>query len=394
MKVTHLSLANFRNYRVLDIDIPPAVSVFLGDNAQGKSNFLEAFQVLAAGKSPRANNEGELIAWSALSEPMPVSRLAAEIRKAGGVLCLELALRARTPAVAMEDRHEEPARAPLVQKRIRINGAVHRAFDLAGQLNVVSFSVDDINTVGGEPSLRRRFLDLVNCQVDRHYYRQLLRYQRVLWQRNRLLQLIGAKQASYDELTYWDRELVLAGSYLLAGRARLLASLDKPAAEILTELSRDESKMRLIYTSTIGDVTSGNLEDIKREFAAKLGAVRDREVSQGVSLAGPHRDDLRLMCGDIDQGIYGSRGQQRTIALALKLAQARLLSSQTGEHPVLLLDDVLSELDQHRRTCLLEAVINYEQVLITATDRADFAPAFLERAALFGIEQGRISPLS
>ena len=400
MYIKHLSLANFRNYASLELDLPPHIMVFQGDNAQGKSNLLEAIYLLATTRSPHATNEREFINWSAFAEELPACRLVADVQKAGGDIRLEIALMGKT-VVSHEAKDSlspwnTTARALPIQKRIRVNGIVRRAIDFVGQLNVVTFSVQDINLIGGEPALRRRYLDITNSQIDSHYLRQLQRYHRVLGQRNRLLRLISDNRASPDELSFWDQELVQTGAYLIVQREHMIAKLEYLAQGIHDELIGNKGKLRFSYLRSIdkergkGDSPSKEVAEI---FFQALYAARDKEIAQGMSLVGPHRDNIRFLDDEVDLGIYGSRGQQRTVALSLKLAEAKFMLSQTGEHPILLLDDVLSELDSQRRSHLLHSVAEYQQVLMTTTDLDHFNPDFLEQAELFKVTQGHIAPL-
>jgi len=399
--VEHLSLLNFRNYASLELELPPNIMVLQGDNAQGKSNLLEAIYLLATSRSPHTTNERELINWSALREELPVCRLAADVQRAGRNLSLEIALRGKPAALSEAEDSFSPWRsalkAPPIHKRIRVNGVVRRAVDLIGQINVVLFSVQDINIVGGEPALRRRYLDITNSQIDPHYLRQLQRYHRVLWQRNRLLRQIAENQASPDELSFWDQELVQTGAYLTVQRDHMVAELEHLTRVIHDEVSSDQEKLRLAYLRSI-DKERGKgdsrIEETAEVYARSLHAARKKEIAQGMSLVGPHRDDLRFLTDEIDLGIFGSRGQQRTAALSLKLAEAKFMLSKTGDNPILLLDDVLSELDGQRRHHLLGTVARYQQVLMTTTNLDDFEPDSLKQAVLFRVDQGRIEPLS
>ncbi|TET73668.1 MAG: DNA replication/repair protein RecF [Dehalococcoidia bacterium] len=401
LHITHLSLLNFRNYASLELELPPNIMVLQGDNAQGKSNLLEAIYLLATSRSPHTTNERELINWSALREELPVCRLAADVQRAGRNLSLEIALRGKPAALSEAEDSFSPwqtaPKAPPIHKRIRVNGVVRRAVDLIGQINVVLFSVQDINIVGGEPALRRRYLDITNSQIDPHYLRQLQRYHRVLWQRNRLLRQIAENQASPDELSFWDQELVQTGAYLTVQRDHMIAELEHLTRVIHDEVSSDQEKLRLAYLRSI-DKERGKgdsrIEETAEVYARSLHAARKKEIAQGMSLVGPHRDDLRFLTDEIDLGIFGSRGQQRTVALSLKLAEAKFMLSKTGDNPILLLDDVLSELDSQRRHHLLGTVARYQQVLMTTTNLDDFEPDFLKQAVLFRVDQGRIEPLS
>ena len=365
-------MTNFRNYERLELALPPHLMVLQGDNAQGKTNLLEAIYLLATAKSHRATAERELINWATPREELGIARLLAQVQIGSGSLRVEIAL---------IGAYHSPEEATHVQKRIRINGVPRRAIDLVGQVNVVLFSSQDIDLIGGAPSLRRRYLDLTNCQVDSRYVRALQRYNKVLLHRNRLLRLIGERRAEAGELDFWDRELVENGSYLIMKRQHMVAELDEFARPIHRQLSSGES-LKIAY-----------LPSVSGDFDQRLKDVRKREIAQGVTLVGPHRDDLAFLVNDVDMNIYGSRGQQRTIALSSKLAEASFMRSKIDDHPILLLDDMLSELDAARRHHLLASIGSYQQVVITTTDLDRFDPGFLAEAALFRVSEGRINPL-
>lgn len=372
MHIAHLSLTNFRNYERLELDLPPHLMVLQGDNAQGKTNLLEAIYLLATAKSHRATAERELINWSAPTEGLSVARLLAQVQKRMESIRVELALRAAYPGPAAH-----------VQKRIKINGVPRRAIDLVGQVNVVLFSSQDIDLIGSAPSLRRRYLDITNSQVNSRYLRALQRYNKVLLQRNHLLRLIGERRAEGSQLDFWDQELLEHGSYLIAQRQLMVAELNDLAQPIHYQLTAEHEKLRITYLPSVGAT----------DFGDRLRDVRKKEIAQGMSLVGPHRDDLAFLIGDVNMNVYGSRGQQRTIALSLKLAEARFMRSKIADEPILLLDDVLSELDAERRRQLLGSITSYQQVVITTTDLDRFDPGFLAEAALFRVSEGRIEPL-
>jgi DNA replication and repair protein RecF len=397
--ITHLSLTNFRNYAGLEFNLPPHTTVMQGDNAQGKSNLLEAIYVLATSRSPRTYSDRELINWDAFQEEIPACRIAASVQKAGSSLKLEVALSAKAAASPQSpdffSRWPPSTKGASVQKRIRINGIVRHAADLIGQLNVVTFSVYDIDLVGGEPALRRRYLDITNSQIDHKYLRNLQRYNRVLWQRNQLLRLIAENTANPDELAFWDQQLVETGTYLTVQREHTVAILDRLAQGIHDELSGGQGKLSLAYFRSIDKQRGKEDSQVKETaevFTKALQVAREKEIAQGMSLVGPHRDDLRFFVDEVDAGGYTSRGQQRTIALSLKLAEAKFMLDTTKEHPVLLLDDVLSELDARRRHHLLGSAANLEQVIITTTDLDRFEQDFLAQVSLFRVTQGRIEP--
>ncbi len=365
-------MTNFRNYERLEIDLPPHRMVLQGDNAQGKTNLLEAIYLLATAKSHRTTAERELINWATPRDGFGIARLLAQVQKGSGSLRVEIAL---------VGAYHSPDEAVHVQKRIRINGVPRRAIDLVGQVNVVIFSSQDIDLIGGAPSLRHRYLDLTNCQIDSRYLRALQQYNKVLLQRNHLLRLIGERRAEEGQLDFWDRELVENGSYLIMKRQPMVAELDELARPIHRQLTSGEN-LNIVY-----------LPSVTGDFHQRLKDVRKKEIAHRVSLVGPHRDDLAFLVNDVDMNIYGSRGQQRSIALSIKLAEASFIRSKIADYPILLLDDVLSELDAARRHHLLESIAAYQQVIITTTDLDRFDPGFLAEAALFRVSEGRINPL-
>lgn len=346
---------------------------------------MEAIYLLATARSHRAATERELINWSTPREGMPVARLLARVQRGRGRVEVEIALRG-TYASSEEipsPQEASPFGSAHFQKRIRINGIPRRAVDLVGQVNVVMFSSQDIDLIGGSPSLRRRYLDLTNCQVDPRYLRALQRYSKVLLQRNHLLRLIQERRAEADQLDFWDRELVETGSYLMVQRQLTVAELNDLVQPIHHQLTAGKEELKISYIPSVG----------KSDFMDRLIEVRKREIAQGMSLVGPHRDDLQFSVNGVDMNVFASRGQQRTIALSLKLAEARFMHSKMGDHPILLLDDVLSELDSARRHHLLESIASYEQVVITATDLDRFAPGFLAQGTLLQVSEGRIQAL-
>jgi DNA replication and repair protein RecF len=465
MYCQHLTLDEFRNYRHLELDLPPGVIVLQGDNASGKTSLLEAVYVLATTRSPRATTDLELINFAAPNDlgSLPFARITAQVERARGELAVEI-------LVMRDEAVEGPgglAGSAQARKRIKVNGIARRALDLVGQVNVVLFTPQDVDLVTGPPALRRRYMDVTISQMDHRYVRLLSQYMKVLAQRNSLLKGIreqGRSPNSRDvaeELAYWDEELVKHGSYVilrrdvfatrLSNRAEathhLLVGTDagngqadtrqmlrerRPTAELrlhlayqstvapearkalmpdllsqietettLAELDADE------YTASVDAATlrgriphlEAHTASIATEFKKQLEESRALEVRRGASLIGPHRDDLIFQLGDPSIGsgqalplsAYGSRGQQRTAVLAVKLAEVELMTAETGDTPILLLDDILSELDNRRRGYLLSTISGQQyQALITTADLAGFDPAFLEKATLMDVRYGEI----
>jgi DNA replication and repair protein RecF len=385
MRLTHLSLHNFRNYVRLDLDLPPGVAVLLGDNAQGKTNLLEAVYYLATSRSPHAGADRELVNWLAVEqEPLPYARLVGRVARGESVLTIEITL---TQQANNGDRY---------RKQIRVNGVARRAMDLLGQLNVVLFLPEDIALVSGSPSLRRRYLDVMLCQIDPPYCRSLSRYNRIVTQRNALLRDLRERGGGPAQLSFWDERLVEHGTTLITRRQAALIALDELAHAVHGELTGGVERLRLRYLPSVEIDGQEGTAAVSATFQTQLEALRRREIAAGMTVLGPHRDELRFSINDVDAGTYGSRGQQRTVALALKLAEVDLMWRETGQFPVVLLDDVLSELDAHRRRCLLHRLASTDgprQAIITTTDLHTLPEAFLQGCQLWQVQMGRLAEL-
>ena len=392
MHITHLSLTNFRNYRRLDLDLPANAIVIQGDNAQGKTNLLESVYVLATTRSHRTSSDRELMHHDAASEDIPVARLSAGAQRARGEVKVEIVLRAdraTSPGLASEP---DPAGSSLpVRKQVRVNGVARRSADVVGQINVVMFMAQDIELAAGRSALCRRYLDLVNCQLDRAYLRSLQRYHKVLVQRNHLLRLLQEGQAQPDQLEFWDNELVRSGSYLIMQRKCLVEALDGHARGIHRRISGGGEDLRVSYAPSV--TADGSMPEIEAGFREALQRTRKRETLQGMTLAGPHRDSLSFSVNGVDVTRFGSRGQQQTVVLSLELAEAKHMQAEVRDYPIILLDDVFSELDLQRRKHLLALVTLYQQVLITATDLDCLEPSFLAGATKLRVSLGVIEPI-
>ncbi len=387
MHVAHLNLTNFRNYRLLDLELPESPVVVYGENAQGKTNLVESLYVLATTRSYRTSTDGELLCHDARDSEMPAARAAAEAKRARGNVKVEVLLRGERAASFGEAGQVSPS---PVRKQVRVNGIARRSAEVVGQINVVLFTAQDIELATGKSAVCRRYLDVVNCQLDREYLRSLQRYQRVLVQRNHLLRLIQEQQAQQDQLDFWDGEMAKCGAYLVQQRRRLVEALAGHAREIHREISGAAETLQAAYAPSVA--ADGELSQIEGSFREALEAKRRREVLQGMTLVGPHRDGLSFTVNGTDVTRFGSRGQQQTVVLALKMAEARHILARVGDHPVILLDDVFSELDLRRRKHLLDLVAPHQQVLITATDLDCFEPAFLAGTARFRVSRGVLEP--
>jgi DNA replication and repair protein RecF len=385
MRLLHLHLSNYRNLRRVDLDVPTGTSVVVADNAQGKSNLFEAVYLLATMRAVRAETELQLVNRESLDDVMPTARVAAQVETSAGTIKLEVVLVAR-PAT----------HGHVVSKSVRVNGVPKRLSDAVGRLAAVLFTAEDMEMISGPPSLRRRYMDMTLTQVDPLYGRARARFEKVLVQRNHLLKRIREGLAGADEAVFWDAELAKAGAYIFRARARSLDSIARLAAEAHRELAPGE-ELRLRYEPRVEeantDVVSASLEEVTSTYARALGAGLSRDTAAGMTLLGPHRDDLVITLNELPASGYASRAQQRTITLSLRLAEARFLSRLKGEPPVLLLDDVLSEMDSSRRESVLAALSYVDQILISGTDKDRFPERVLGDAAFFVIEKGEVRPL-
>lgn len=410
MYISYLELLNYRNYARLELDLSARIHLFCGDNAQGKTNLLEAIHYLATTRSPLASLDRELIQWESFqADAIPNAQLALRFVRSGEEHSIEASL-------VQEPSEMNGANGSLFRRQLRYNGVNRRAMDIVGKLNVVLFLPEDIVLISGSPGNRRRYLDLTLCQIDSAYCRSLARYNRVIVQRNALLRQLRERSARPKELSYWDGQVAHLGAYVMARRMWAVERLARDTRQLQGALTGGLEELTLRYEHTLDacaalDVIeadfrdplmewrndppqSGVLDRLEEQLREALERDQREEIMRGVTLIGPHRDDVRFGINGYDATTYGSRGQQRTAALALKLAQVQLMRNQVGEMPVLLLDDVLSELDRQRGQFLLEAISQAQQVLVTTTTLEGFAPAFLAQAQLWRVREGTVQPLA
>lgn len=390
MHVSHLSIRDFRNYERADLTLDPGTTLFYGPNAAGKTTILEALFFLATTRSPKAGTDREIVRFAASGDigVPPFARLVCDVRRSDGTVRLEVVVQRRSD-------EDTDGSGPTV-KTVRVDRRAVRSLDLVGNLRVVLFTPADIALVTGAPSERRRYLDVTLSQLDGRYVRVLSHYQKVAQQRNSLLRgwRDGRRpsRSAEDELAFWDRELAIAGGYLLHERIRAVDELNRLAEAIYRRVTGTETALRVRYQSTVAGF-SDHADDrvIEQAFLQHLARIRDDELGRGQTLIGPHRDDVIVDVGGVSVGVYGSRGQQRSATLALKLAEAELMRTRSGDPPVILLDDVLSELDIERRVFLLAAIdVPQQQTLVTATGLEDFDAAFLKRARQIRVENGAL----
>ena len=353
MQITELTLRSYRSYETLHLAFDPGVQIFLGANAQGKTNIIEALYYAAFGRSHRTSSDAELI------------RVGADGAHIG------LSFR----------RHDVPGELSFTfargaRRRITYAGESLRQRDLVGILPMVLFSPEDLFLVKGAPALRRRYLDAELSQASPAYYGELLRYTRILKQRNAVLKDIRERLAAPDDLPPWDAQLAKSAAYIVTRRIAAVAQLGALSARVQAVLAAGE-ELALAY-----EIAGAGAEDFAEDdmteslhvwYNKMLCEGRARDIARAATGVGPHLDDLVLRVGGMSLRSYGSQGQQRTCALALKLAELFYLQENIGEAPILLLDDVMSELDADRRRALLDFIRHeHIQTFITATDAAYF----------------------
>jgi DNA replication and repair protein RecF len=356
VKLNSLSLTNFRNLRSLELQLGPGLTVFHGQNAQGKSNLLEAIYVLAIGKSYRTTIDKELMSWEA-----PGRRSTTIIN--GGIE--QVGARLMNLQVALEGSLDGDLG---IRKRIRVNGAPRKASELVGLLNAVLFSSEDIQLIHGPPQIRRRYLDILLSQISRQYMQSLQRYQHVLIQRNRLLKTLREGNTAQNELLFWDESLCEEGATLLYHRHVAIGQLAPLVGSCFQRIGGSSLPLQIDYITTVPAGGGPSVSILIEAMKDSLAKSQRLERAQAVTLIGPHRDDLRLTVDGIDMSRYSSRGQARLAALSLRLGEGRLLENRRGDSPVLLLDDTLSELDEDRRNQVLQESMNYPQTILTTAD--------------------------
>ena len=400
MQINHLSLTNFRNYARLEFELPIGKPVVLfGDNAQGKTSALEAIYYLATSSSPYTASDRQLIHWRAENDPIPFARLSAELgnrdssyQKLDVTLMLDMS-----------------GGAPRFKKSVQLNNVDKRVTDVVGLLSVVLFLPQDLSLVEGSPSDRRRFMNSALRQVNLDYLLALNEYDKLLPQRNALLKRVAQKRAHAVELEFWDEQLAKHGAVIVASRQRFLRELELKARATHDALTGGRESLRLKYLPSIAPSADGDGKQLSFEvygldldrqmspaemqpqFVERLLAQRQDSINRGVTLSGPHRDELRLMINERDCGLYGSRGQARTVVMALRFAELEWMRDQIGEYPLFLLDEVVAELDGKRRAFLLERLDGQAQTLLTTTELEIFAPMFLQRSRVYHVRNGQIS---
>jgi len=374
MYLQTLELLEFRAFHARRISFEPAGLRLVGANGCGKSTILESIAMLATTRSPRSSLEREVFNFRSGEELgiPPYARVAARVMLTDGTVDLTLAMQL------------DPRRSNHLKKQFSVDGRAVRASDAVGRLKAVLFSPEDVGLIAGAPAARRRYLDVMLSQLYRDYLRTLSRFNKLLTQRNSLLRTLARDGVAHSgatssgQLAFWDEELTAFGSALISHRYRAIRRLSALANDRFARLTAGHT-LRIDYVPNLNLTAlegrgpeSGHDETtaiVAREFTSSLAARRREELRRGLSLVGPQRDNLTFSLDGVDLALYGSRGQQRLAVLALKLAEASLMSEEANEPPVVMLDDVLSELDEHHRECLIETVsAECSQFLVTSAD--------------------------
>lgn len=369
MYLKNLQLHHFRNYADADVEFSPSINVLIGENAQGKTNLLESIYVLAMTRSHRTNNDKELIEFS-----QDTSQVSGVVERQLGPLKLELDI----------GKRGKKAKANHIEKA--------RLSEYLGQLNVILFAPEDLALVKGAPTVRRRFIDMEFGQISPKYLHDLTQYRSILKQRNRYLKQLQTKEA--DDKVYLDvlsEQLAAVGGAIITQRIKFLSELEKYAQQLHQSITQGRERLTFEYESAVKNADELSEIEAAQALMDLYTRNQQKEIFQGTTLYGVHRDDVRFLLNGKNVQTYGSQGQQRTTALSVKLAEIDLMKNQTGEYPILLLDDVLSELDGARQTHLLKTIQDKVQTFLTTPGLSDVARNLIHEPKIFYIQDGKIS---
>lgn len=350
MQVLNIRLSDFRNFKTLELSPKNVINVFIGSNAQGKTNLLESIHFASLGRSQRAVKEVDLIRWD---QDQAIIRL----------LFQKLGVE---QSIAFELSKNKSRRIILNDHPIRIK-------QLIGKFNTVLFAPEDLFLIKGSPANRRKFLDAEISQASLVYFADLLNYNKILMQRNSLLKLIKDGQAKSDNLALWNEQLVNVAIKLIKKRMEAIVKINRLASSLQRKITSDQEELFIEYEIHGAEDKNVLQDNLSNWYADKMSQNQHFDIIRGATTFGPHLDDLKLFINGHDLRLFGSQGQQRTAVLVLKLSEVEFLKEETGDYPILLLDDVMSELDSKRRAELLKFLDQQQiQTFITATDSAYF----------------------
>lgn len=345
----------------MQLQIPPGLTLIEGKNGHGKSNLLEALYMLSIAKSHRLKNERGLINKNSLDNFK--AGLSHTLIGADSISSM------RSDRVEIHYTFQSANTGKLaIEKFIKINGVLKKVSDLIGTINSVLFTVDDLKLIFGQPSTRRRYLDILLSQTNIEYFKTLQGYQKSNTQRNHLLKSIREGKSQISELEFWDDEIATKGSYIIKKRQTALNALSELAHSFHKKLSSDSENLFCEYNSTSDNTFHDDQATIQKSLLSKLGQLTSKDISQGSTSVGPHRDDINIKINDIYAIEHASRGQARTAVLSLKLAEAEYLKTLRDNEPILLMDDLLSELDVDRKELIMDHISNYEQCIATTAE--------------------------
>lgn len=369
MYVKHFNAQNYRNLQQFDIEFDPNVNIFIGQNAQGKTNLLEAIYFLALTRSHRTSNDKELIAFS-----KDYANITGHVYKSQVDLSLRILLTKKGKKVWI-NRIEQPKLSKYV-----------------GQLNAILFSPEDLELIKGAPSLRRRFMDQEFGQISTEYLYFASKYKQVLQQKNNYLKQL-ANGAAHDMmfLDVLSDQLAGVAAEVIVRRFKFLTYLNQYAQDAYAYISAGNEKLQLVYQPSVREVNENDsVEEVYQKLLNSFQKNQSGEIVKKTTLSGPHRDDIKFELNGKDAHLYGSQGQQRTIALSIKLAEIQLVHHLTTEYPLLLLDDVMSELDHKRQSALLNYIHGKTQTFITTTDLNGISWEIIKKPKIYRIESGQI----
>jgi len=365
--INKIYLKTFRNYETLNIDFSRDINIIYGNNAQGKTNILEAIYICATGRSHRTSKDVELI-------------------KAGNK---NYFIKVKFNKLHQNENQIELCYDIIEKKKIKINEIpIKKIGDLMGKINAVMFSPEDLQIVKEGPAERRRFVDIAISQIKPRYFFDLQQYVKVLNQRNILLRELEYKKSSISTLDTWNQSLIEYGSRIIKQRIEFLKVISDKARLIHSKVTDNTENLEIKYIPSIG-IEDKNYEndEIRQLFENRLLKLKDKEIYKKVTLVGPQRDDIEILINSRSIKQYGSQGQQRTAVLSLKLTEVEIIKDDIGEYPVLLLDDVMSELDLKRREYLINNIKGI-QTFITCTDKNNFIKRFSSNSKFIKIENG------
>lgn len=401
MFLNRLSLTNFRSFSRLDLEIPREIFLLVGGNAVGKTTLLEAIYYLSTFTSFHAGSDRQLINFTVPEDGITVGRIIGEFTRRNGEHRIEVRLIRETNGMNGQSRF---------RKEVLLDGVRHKLNEVIGRFNAVIFLPQMARIIEEGPSERRRYLDMLISQVSPQYVGHLSDYQQTLSQRNALLKQLGERGGDTGQLAVWDGMLTRHGAFIMVERIRAIREIEAEAKRIHYDLTHGREVLRLDYqpayeplslpegqmtlpVSSVADRSGLSQGEIEAGMLEALKALQREEIARGVTTIGPHRDELRFLSNQIDLGNFGSRGQGRTALLALKLAEVDWLHRRTGEWPVLLLDETMSEMDPQRREDLLKALSACEQAILTSTDLSMFEPAFVEAHPVWQVAGGEVKPI-